>query len=470
MTRSDQNLIVDSIVKNRSSATLESESATSATQLSSRSSGKTKKKMTKNSRSKSERIEELLAELQDLNGNKTGSADQSIPPCILVNEEAQSPMKKKKKKMTKKKKKSLSRSESLEKQISRIHPLLAEMQEVNGNKTGSADQSIPPCILVNEEAQSQMKKKKKKMTKKKKKSSSRSASLEKQISRIDKLVVEMHELNENKTFSGDIPPSILVSKAATKQILSGTISAFSQRGIDDSGHSHFGTAEFYESISSKLKPLRGSICIREDLDTLGHTQGKIKREDRHADFRAAFRPDDMRCLALVSHNGMKSAMKEFVECHRHILKKFRLTGTQSTMTMLQNVFADEPDIVFGPSCSSGPLGGDAELVALMASGQLGGLLFFQDPMTAHPHQADIDCLTRQALVHNTIIATTPTTAMSIMQVFRMALIGEGMAELLPSFFVSLQSPSVAAYKIAQMVKVKSLLSMSSLGNNDDDYY
>jgi hypothetical protein len=99
------------------------------------------------------------------------------------------------------------------------------------------------------------------------------------------------------------------------------------------------------------------------------------------------------------------------------------------------------------------------IVALMASGQLGGLLFFQDPMTAHPHQADIDCLTRQAVVHNTIIATTPTTAMSIMQVFRMALIGEGMAELLPSFFVSLQSPSVAAYKTKQIAKVAGFASM-----------
>jgi hypothetical protein len=85
-------------------------------------------------------------------------------------------------------------------------------------------------------------------------------------------------------------------------------------------------------------------------------------------------------------------------------------------------------------------------------------------MTAHPHQADIDCLTRQALVHNTIIATTPATAMAIMQMFRMALSGEGMPELLPSFFFSLQSPSVAAYKTAQMVQVESLLSFSQSGN------
>lgn len=181
-----------------------------------------------------------------------------------------------------------------------------------------------------------------------------------------------------------------------------------------------------------------------------------KNNGDDTDFHAAFAPEHMRCLALVSHNEMKSTMKDFVECHKHVLKKFRLTGTQSTMTMLQEVFCNEPDIVFGPTCNSGPLGGDAELVALMATGQLGGILFFQDPMTAHPHQADIECLNRQAQVHNTVIATTPTTAMTVMQVFRMALQGEGKPELLPSFFFSLQGPSVAAYKKAQMMKVDSL--------------
>ena len=167
------------------------------------------------------------------------------------------------------------------------------------------------------------------------------------------------------------------------------------------------------------------------------------------DFVPAFAPCNMRCLALVSHNEMKGTMKEFVLANKNILKKFRLTGTNSTMTMLREVFADEPTVVYGPSCSSGPLGGDAELVALMCSGLLGGMLFFQDPMSAHPHQSDIDCLVRQALVHNVSMANTPTSALMMMQVFRMALKGRGMPELMPSFFFTLQSPAVTAYKAAQ---------------------
>jgi methylglyoxal synthase len=166
------------------------------------------------------------------------------------------------------------------------------------------------------------------------------------------------------------------------------------------------------------------------------------------DFESVFRPTQMRCLALVSHNEMKAAMKTFVIANKNILKKFRLTGTNSTMSMLREVFAGDESVIFGPSCSSGPLGGDAELVALMCAGELGGMIFFQDPMSAHPHQSDIDCLCRQAIVHNSMIAGNPTSALMMMTTLRVAL-KENQPELIPSFFCTLQSPSVGAYKKQQ---------------------
>lgn len=231
-----------------------------------------------------------------------------------------------------------------------------------------------------------------------------------------------------------------------------------------------GTPEFYNDVASRLTALRSIICIQDDFNK-GHTElADLIENESHDyrngetddtsaskinDFRAAFGPKDMRCLALVSHNEMKSTMKTFVIHYKHILKKFRLTGTQSTMKMLAEVFADEPGVVFGPSCKAGPLGGDAELVALMVQGYLGGVLFFQDPMTSHPHQADIDCLVRQAIVHNTLIGTTPTTAIAITEVLRSALQGEGKPELIPSFFFSLESPTVEAYKKGQKKIVRS---------------
>jgi len=212
--------------------------------------------------------------------------------------------------------------------------------------------------------------------------------------------------------------------------------------------------EFTTNIACKLYPVRNLLCIQEDSNDAFNVSFDPKKMSDvkasfDADFVPAYAPINMRCLALVSHNEMKATMKEFVIANKNILKKFRLTGTNSTMTMLREVFADSPKVIYGPSCSSGPLGGDAELVALMCSGLLGGMLFFQDPMSAHPHQVDIDCLCRQALVHNIMTANTPTSAMMMMELFRTALKGTGKPELMPSFFFSLKSPSVAAYKAAQ---------------------
>lgn len=185
------------------------------------------------------------------------------------------------------------------------------------------------------------------------------------------------------------------------------------------------------------------------------------------DFAAAYSPSDMRCLALVSHNGMKKTMREFVMANKNLLKKFRLTGTNSTMTMLKEVFADEPPgtVVFGPSCASGPLGGDAELVAYMVTGKIGAVIFFQDPMSPHPHRADIDCLVRQALVHNVVMAETPSSALMITQTLRTAITGKGKPELIPSFFFSLQSPTVEAYKLQQKSVVDAQKAAAAKINN-----
>ena len=53
------------------------------------------------------------------------------------------------------------------------------------------------------------------------------------------------------------------------------------------------------------------------------------------------------------------ATQEFVKTHRDVLSHFRLTGTESTMKMLRSVMP--PNVVFGPTCASGPLGGDAQV-------------------------------------------------------------------------------------------------------------
>jgi len=230
------------------------------------------------------------------------------------------------------------------------------------------------------------------------------------------------------------------------------------------------------NIATELYPVRDILCLQNVAGSFGGaTEGLLeydfidddeKGQFQEAnpldpDFESAFPASDMRCLALVSHNGMKKTMRTFVVANKNLLKKFRLTGTNSTMTMLKEVFQDEPagSVIYGPRCASGPLGGDAELVTLMVAGRIGGILFFQDPMNAHPHRADIDCLVRQALVHNTMLAENPTSAYMLVSCLRTAL-SENKAALIPSFFFQLESPTVVAYKNQQSSVVQSHMESS----------
>lgn len=221
--------------------------------------------------------------------------------------------------------------------------------------------------------------------------------------------------------------------------------------------------DLLQTIAKDLYNARELLCIQDSnldpkLDLKGSRAVSLddycdesSAADNDPDFQAAFSPCDMKCLALVSHNGMKPTMRKFVEAHKNLLKKFRLTGTNSTMTMLKEVFKDEPPgtVVYGPTCASGPLGGDAELVGYMVTGQVGGIIFFRDAMDAHMHRVDIDCLCRQTLVHNTPMAETPTSAMMMLTSLKLALEGKGRPELIPSFFFRLQSPTVESYKKGQ---------------------
>ena len=60
--------------------------------------------------------------------------------------------------------------------------------------------------------------------------------------------------------------------------------------------------------------------------------------------------------------------------------------------------------------ASGPLGGDAQIAALITEGRLDAVIFFRDPMGKHPHEPDVNMLLRQCDVHNVALATNPATA------------------------------------------------------------
>jgi len=91
--------------------------------------------------------------------------------------------------------------------------------------------------------------------------------------------------------------------------------------------------------------------ISADLTELA-AEIEATTDDVTAAFTSKFAPSDMRQLALVAHNHMKPAMKEFIEVYSEVLSKFRITGTQTTMRMCKQMWGeDNPDIEYGLTCT-----------------------------------------------------------------------------------------------------------------------
>lgn len=117
-------------------------------------------------------------------------------------------------------------------------------------------------------------------------------------------------------------------------------------------------------------------------------------------------------VGLVAHDACKGALLAWVDKNAPLLAEQELFCTGTTGRLVtETLTAAMPgkDIAL-TRFNSGPLGGDMQMGALAAQGGLDVLVFFVDPMSAHPHDADISALLRMCRVHNVVLATTPSTA------------------------------------------------------------
>jgi len=181
-------------------------------------------------------------------------------------------------------------------------------------------------------------------------------------------------------------------------------------------------------------------------------------EETAVEDQYAMEHEQRRFLALIAHNHMKPAMLQFVKEHVHVLKHFKITGTASTLRTVKAVFKEygvKDSVAYGPLCSSGPLGGDAQIAAQLAFHQIGGIIFFEDPLSAHPHIADVHSLRRLALVHNVLLALNTTSADAMINILEQGLSDK---TLIPSFYKTLASPAVSEYLAGQNKIVQSLVS------------
>jgi methylglyoxal synthase len=110
-------------------------------------------------------------------------------------------------------------------------------------------------------------------------------------------------------------------------------------------------------------------------------------------------------LALVAHDAKKADMIDFTKLHKDKLSRFNLIGTGTTAGLIKTSTGLEIE-----ACLSGPLGGDQQIGARLATGGVQLVVFLVDPLSSHPHEPDIQGLVRVCCVHGVPLALNRSSA------------------------------------------------------------
>ena len=118
----------------------------------------------------------------------------------------------------------------------------------------------------------------------------------------------------------------------------------------------------------------------------------------------------MKTIALIAHDQKKEEMLEFVGNHLDVLKQFHLVATRTTGTLINEKYNLNVETMM-----SGPLGGDQQIGAMVATEKVDYVIFMRDPLNAQPHEPDINALLRICDVHNIPYATNIATAEALIR-------------------------------------------------------
>lgn len=117
-------------------------------------------------------------------------------------------------------------------------------------------------------------------------------------------------------------------------------------------------------------------------------------------------------LGLVAHDDQKELLASWCEKHKEKLSTLDLYATGTTGQKI----IDQTGLSL-TRLASGPLGGDAQLGAMIAEKRLDGLVFFIDGLAAMPHDVDVKALIRLATIYDVPFACNRSTAEAVLSLF-----------------------------------------------------
>lgn len=109
-------------------------------------------------------------------------------------------------------------------------------------------------------------------------------------------------------------------------------------------------------------------------------------------------------IAVIAHDGKKADMVAFIMKRLDFFKTVDIVATGTTGTHIEHAGLEVIKM------KSGPMGGDAQIAAMIAEGKIDGVIFFIDPLDVHPHEVDVSMLLRICNVYNIPLATNYATA------------------------------------------------------------
>jgi methylglyoxal synthase len=110
-------------------------------------------------------------------------------------------------------------------------------------------------------------------------------------------------------------------------------------------------------------------------------------------------------VALIAHEAQEGVLASFILRHRAAFASFELAATAATAEVVRDTAGLRPRPLL-PSHR----GGDAQVGAEIATGEVDALIFVRDPLTARPHEPDPTPLVRLADIHRIPVATNLATA------------------------------------------------------------